>query len=350
MSGSDRRQGLLVAGLALALVALLVALGWWAWSVTTSSLFQRVDVGGLSDSDDEPQPGEASPPEPGDPEEPLEPVTNVLIAGSDSRAGLDREQRVELSVGDAEGSRADTLMLVQLRADEPDAALLSVPRDLRVTLCDGSVGRINEALEVDYGAAPESCLVETIADVSGIDVHHYVGIDMAGFVDLVDTVGGVEMCFEHRKVDERAGLDVHPGCKQLGGADALAYARARELDETGDFGRMERQHRLVRALLDEVAGAGFLTDVPRMLRTLGDVSEAVTTDAGFDLATMRGLVTAFADTEADDAPGATVPGRIDVIDGASYVEMVEHEAEELFAAFREGRAYEFLREESADER
>lgn len=277
-------------------------------------------------------------------EEALPGVVNVLVAGSDSRDGLTEQEIEDLSLGSFDGARPDTIILAQVRPDGSDAVLLSIPRDLRVDHCDGSVDKINHAFALAGSVGKEggSCLVETVTDTTGIPVHHYVEVDVPGFMQVVDTIGGVEMCLDSAKRDARAGLDLPAGCQRLDGADSLAYVRTRSIDGAGDFGRMDRQQRFVRALADEASDASFFANVPRLVRTLEKLEQAVTTDDGLGLRTMRTLASALSDADGDDINGTTVPGEGRTIDGTYYLEMAEDEAERLFAAFREGRAHEEL--------
>jgi LCP family protein required for cell wall assembly len=128
-------------------------------------------------------------------------------------------------------------------------ALLAFPRDLLVTRCDGSTGRINVAEAI----GGPSCLVQTVRELSGIDVQHYLRVTFGGFVDVVDAVGGVELCLEEPIDDRDAGIDLPAGCQVLEGPDALGYVRVRKIDD--DLGRIQRQQRFLQALARRGRGA-----------------------------------------------------------------------------------------------
>jgi LCP family protein required for cell wall assembly len=214
--GRRRRRGLrwlLVTLLVVVLVALLLLVLW------VSSRIPTIDVGELAG--------------------PTRPM-HVLVVGSDSRDELTDEQRRELSTGSAEGDRTDTIFVLSVQGTR--AAMLAFPRDLWVTRCDGSAGRINVA--EDIGGA--TCLVRTVRDVSGLDVQHYVRVTFGGFVDIVDAVGGVELCLEDPINDRDAGIDLPAGCQVLEGPDALGYVRVRKIDD--DLGRIQRQQTFLQAL------------------------------------------------------------------------------------------------------
>ena len=185
---------------------------------------------------------------------------NVLVVGSDSRAGADPSSPDFGSMGDegaVSGSRSDTLMVLRLTPGAP-AALLSLPRDLWVPIAGTDRSqRINTA----YGKGRD-VLVRTVREAFGIPLHHYVEVDFQGFKQLVDAVGGVRVWFDVPVRDANTGLAVEvPGCHRLDGVQALAFARSRYLewfdgerwrtDGTADLGRIGRQQYLVRVTLDQ---------------------------------------------------------------------------------------------------
>lgn len=321
----------------LAGVLVLVAAAGAAAFVYAGSQVERATIEGLAAPDGPDRPAEVVE-APDEPEPtPLPAVMNVLLVGLDSREGLTEEERVELSSGgDVEGARADTIILAQLRTDGSAGALLSFPRDLRVTRCDGSVGRINGAYEVgqEQGGEGGSCLVRTVSEVSGIDVHHYVELDFAGFVEVIDALGGVELCLDEPLHDRKAGLDLDAGCQHVDSDQALAFARARSIDD--DFGRMERQQQLLRALLDETTAGGLGSDLGRTVRVLREIRGALRADDGLGFGTMRDLATGMRGLDSDHLLTYHVPADPQTIGGVAYVVEREAEADDLYEQFRDG--------------
>lgn len=171
-----------------------------------------------------------------------QPGTTYLLVGSDSRAGLSEEERKELSTGNAEGGRTDTIML--LHTGSGPNLLLSIPRDSIVDIPGRGEGKINAAYA--YGQAP--LLVQTIEQNTGIRVDDYVEIGMGGVAGLVDAVGGIEVCPKQNMKDKLAGLDIKKGCQEVDGTTALAYARSRHTAATGDIDRVRRQREVVAAV------------------------------------------------------------------------------------------------------
>jgi LCP family protein required for cell wall assembly len=180
-------------------------------------------------------------------------IENFLLVGSDSRAGGDPNTG---DVGDVTGSRSDTIMVLRTDPSGGPAALLSIPRDLYVTIAGTDRrSRINSA----FNSGPAS-LVQTVQQELGVPVHHYVEIDFNGFKALVDALGGVNLCFLYPTRDLNTGLNVTvPGCQVLDGLQSLAYARSRQYEEfrdgdwrkdpTADLGRTTRQRDFVNRAL-----------------------------------------------------------------------------------------------------
>jgi LCP family protein required for cell wall assembly len=264
----------------------------------------------------------------------LEDVVNILVVGSDAREGLSQEQRLALGTGDSDGDRTDTIMLVRLDPGADTVSLLSFPRDLLVTRCDGSRGRINAAYQVGEreGIGGPSCLVQTIADFSGLPVHHYVAVDFPGFIELVELVGGVTVYVEHPIDDWRANLDLDAGCHRLDGKAALGFVRHRASDS--DYGRVARQQRFVKELVREATKLGNILNVPRALRMVETAAEAVQTDQDLSLELMRRIAFTFRELDRDAVVARTVPGDFQMIDGVAFEVPIEEQAEELFAAFQ----------------
>jgi len=254
---------------------------------------------------------------------------HVLITGSDSRAELSDQERIELTTGAASGERADTILLLTI--DGAHVGLLSFPRDLSVTRCDGSVGRINGALAI----GGSGCLVETVRALSGIPVQHHVSVTFGGFRDVVDAVGGVELCLERPLRDRSAGIDLPEGCQVLDGRDALGYVRVRKVDS--DFARVERQQRFLRALARELVSPALLVQPWRLVPATIGVARAVTVDermGPFDLVRiavgLRALGRGSAVTATVPADGFRGPS------GAALLRVRSEEAAALFVGFADG--------------
>ena len=265
-------------------------------------------------------------------------IRNVLVVGSDSREDLSEQERRRLHLGQFEGIRTDTMILVQLDPDRDAAAMLSFPRDLLVERCDGSEGRINGAYEIGVAnkTGGPSCLVETITRLTKIPVHHYVEVDFSGFVQFVDRLGGVRMYIDQPIVDEDANVNLKKGCQVLDGQEALGFVRVRKIDS--DFGRIARQQRFIREVVEQLTSARVALDVPRLFRLVAAGAAAVETDSSLSLGLMRRIAFSFRELSSDRIDSRTVPAYNRDINGASYVVPDTERADKLFAAFAAGEA------------
>jgi LCP family protein required for cell wall assembly len=199
--------------------------------------------------------------------------TNYLIVGTDTRDGLDPDiDNADVVFGDdVAGSRSDTVVL--MRMSGAGNLMMPIPRDLYLPIAGTNErNRINTAIQ----GGPDR-LIRTVTESLGVPVHHYVEIDFAGFLDLVDAVGGVVIDFDAPAFDEASGLDVREaGPQKLDQAMALAYVRSRAytrvvdgrtvVDPRGDLGRIERQQTFLRAVMHQVGG----TRNPITLARIGD--------------------------------------------------------------------------------
>lgn len=206
------------------------------------------------------------------------PARNYLLVGSDSREGADADAEdagVIGDTGDVGGQRSDTLMILRQEANGP-ASLLSIPRDLWVEIAgEARSNRINAA----FNDGPLT-LVATVTESLGIPVHHYIEVDFFGFKDIINELGGVEVCVGNESRDTHVGLHIPAGCSNLSGDEALAFARSRyfqewdgdswQSDPTGDRGRVIRQQLFMRAAVD-----GALRKIRESPFSAGDTLEVI---------------------------------------------------------------------------
>ena len=171
-----------------------------------------------------------------------QPGTTYLLVGTDSRAGLTKEERKELSTGNAGGSRTDTIML--LHTGSGPNVLMSIPRDAEVEIPGNGTTKINAAYA--FGGAP--LLAQTVENLTDIRIDEYVEIGMGGVAGVVDAVGGITVCPKERMRDKLAGLNIKKGCQDADGKTALAYARSRKVSSLGDLDRVRRQREVVAAV------------------------------------------------------------------------------------------------------
>ena len=323
--GHERRVAVLVVS---TLLVVTVAMHAWAGILVVQF---NTTLGQVFDPDRRPA---FVPPriEPNDGEEPAQPINepefawdgtervNVLLLGTDAAPGRDTVL-------------TDVLLVVSVDPVAETAVMISVPRDTGfVPLPDETVfagglypDKVNElALQAaldpatwcpDLADEPEACGLRTIERsiglYLGIPIHHYALVDMAGFAEMIDSVGGVDLCLEGTLIDpefdgsltntaSNQGLVLPPGCRQYNGIDALAYARSRQgyiempdgerIPQT-DFDRAERQQRVLLALRSELTEADTFIELPQLLAAIGrTVSTDFPRDRAGDFASLLPLI------------------------------------------------------------
>ena len=258
----------------------------------------------------------------------------ALLVGLDSRTDAQGEPLppdllAEIHAGDDGGElHTDTIMLVRVPADPRSPVVtVSFPRDSYVPLADGS-GRhkINSAYGRAYRVEQERLeaqgvtgaeldrrsreagranLVATVEAVSGTTVDHYAELNLAGFVELTGTLGGVNVCL-NQPVDDRAysGVDLPAGPQTVSGAAALAFVRQRHGLDGGDLDRITRQQAFLAGLAHQVLAAGTLADPATVSALLGVVTRHVVVDSEWDL---RQLVGQLGGLAGGDVVFRTVP-------------------------------------------
>jgi LCP family protein required for cell wall assembly len=252
---------------------------------------------------------------------PSDGVTDILLVGLDSRtdaAGdpLPRELFDALDVGPDQGTlNTDTLILVRIpdEAGLPTTAV-SIPRDSYVAIPGFGTHKINSAyaravaaartrlaaqgvtgpaLEQQAAQAARRALVATIEQLTGVSVDHYAEVNLAGFADITQAVGGVPVCLNAPVRDSFSGADFAAGPQTLQGPAALAFVRQRHGLPRGDLDRVVRQQAFLASLAHEVLSTGTLADPTQVSGLIAAVSRYVVVDSDWDLlafaAQARGL-------------------------------------------------------------
>ncbi|WP_051186268.1 LCP family glycopolymer transferase, partial [Nocardia tenerifensis] len=246
-----------------AVLCLLVTGGGWTFMQTTGNSFTQISA--IVENNDDVVDSEA---QLGD--------ENYLLVGTDTRAGANSQVGAG-TLDDAEGSRADTVMLVNIPKNRSRVVVVSFPRDLDVTRpqCNrwdnDKVQYTNEVfpsamgdkLNAVYALGGPKCLFTTIQRMTGSAINHFIAVDFAGFEAMVDQIGGVEVCAPKPINDEILGTVLeNPGRQRVNGATALNYVRARHVygEERSDYDRINRQQRFMASLLRGALSSKVLFD------------------------------------------------------------------------------------------
>lgn len=260
------------------------------------------------------------------------PGSDWLIVGSDSREGLSAKQRAKLRTGRATGQRTDTMMLLHIPDSGGGPTLVSLPRDSYVPIPGHSPNRLNAA----FAFGGPQLLIQTVEDLTNIRIDHYAEIGFGGLFDLVNAVGGVNMCIDEARKDPKAGLDIKKGCQNLDGAEALGIARSRA-STRGDLDRVSNQRELISSLMDKVTSPSTLLNPFRMFSVATKGAGAMAVDDGDHLIDLVRL--AWAAKGLGGGTTTTVPiGREFTAAGVgAVIEWDASRSRALFEALRQDR-------------
>lgn len=220
------------------------------------------------------------------------PGTTFLLAGSDARAGGPIQDNTE-------GARSDSIMLVHI-APNGQTSAISLPRDTWVDIPEYGENKLNAA----YSLEGPQLLVSTVEGLTGLTVDHYVEIGMGGVAQIVDAVGGVELCLDYDVDDVLSELKWTAGCHVVDGKTALAFSRMRYSDPNGDIGRAERQRQVVTKTVKTALSPGTLLWPPSTLALERSGASALTTDPESSAWDILTLVRAFRSAGNDGMTGA----------------------------------------------
>ncbi|GAA2103718.1 LCP family protein [Actinomadura alba] len=261
------------------------------------------------------------------------PGTNWLVVGSDSRAGLSRQQRSDFATGRAAGRRTDSMML--LHSGAGGTTLVSLPRDSYVPIPGHGSNKLNAA----FAFGGPKLLTRTVEQATGIRIDHYAEIGFGGFVGIVDAIGGVEMCIKEPMRDSKAGLNLRPGCQTLTGGQALGYVRTRA-SARADLDRVDRQRQFFGALMKKSSSPGVLFNpfrsIPLALNSTGNFL----VDDGDHLIDLARLMWSMRGVSGGDGVTTTVPigGAGSSPAAGSYITWDRAKALQLFDALKNDTA------------
>lgn len=239
-------------------------------------------------------------------------TTFVLVVGSDERAGLD-------------GQRGDALHVIGLNAKEGKATILNIPRDTWVDLPGHGQGRVNEALH--YGGAQYQA--EVVRRLTGAPIQYVLTTTFAGFISMIDALGGVVVDVPYPMDDRNSGAAFNPGPVRMTGERALAFTRNRHIPD-GDIARTAHQGQLIIHGLAELRAKG--TSPADVLRYLDVLFRNIKTE-GIRSTDLYRLGWAALQIEPGAVRNYTMPARIGTVGSASVVFVQQPQATSLFVDF-----------------
>jgi len=299
-----RRVGYTALGLVVVLLAVSVTTYFWA----DSKVRREVD---LSKVEDRPPAGKG---------------TNYLIVGSDSREGLTKEDEKNLHTGAAEGQRTDSMMILHTGGN--GTTLMSLPRDSYVTIpaftgerthkrYPASTHKLNKA----YADGGPELLTRTIEYNTGIHIDHYAEIGFAGFVNLVDALGGVTIHLDKPLHDKASGADFSAGDQEMNGQQALTFVRERHQEADQDLGRMRHQQQFLSAIAHQAASPWTILNPFKLYPVIGSGLDTLIVDKDMSLRNLASMFFAMKGVSGGDGHSITVP-----IANANYMTATDGDA------------------------
>jgi LCP family protein required for cell wall assembly len=242
---------------------------------------------------------------------PADGATDILLVGLDSRVDaqgnpLSKDLLARLSAGKADGVlNTDTLILMRLPNDGGKAIGVSIPRDSYVEIPGYGKHKINSAyarakndsmsklrrqgltdqaqLEVKSSQEGASNLIQTVQRLTGVTIDHYSEVNLLGFADITEAIGGVDVCLVKAVSDNFSGARFPAGQQTLSGPAALAFVRQRHGLPQGDLDRIVRQQVFMKSMATKVLAAGTLTDQDKLDKLLAAIKKSIVLDQRWNI-------------------------------------------------------------------
>ncbi|TDP97921.1 LCP family protein [Labedaea rhizosphaerae] len=235
---------------------------------------------------------------------------DILLVGIDARTDaqgkpLPQDKLAMLNAGVSDGQlNTDTLILIRIPNDGRAATGVSIPRDSYVDIPGFGQHKINSAyarakiakanelrskgetgskLEVDSNAAGAVELIDTIEQLTGAEIEHYAEVNLLGFYDISNAVGGIDVCLNKAVNDRYSGARFGAGAQTVQGARALAFVRQRHGLPNGDLDRVVRQQVFMAGMAHKVLSSGTLTSPGKIKALKEAVRTNVVLSRGWDV-------------------------------------------------------------------
>lgn len=289
------RKKLGYTALGLVVVLLVVSVSTYFWA--DSKVRRQVDLSAINNEQGAPAKGKG---------------TNYLIVGSDSREGLSKAQEKELHTGSDSGQRTDSMMI--LHTGSNGTTMLSLPRDSYVTIPSfygketkkqypASTHKLNKA----YADGGPELLTRTVEHDTGIHIDHYAEIGFSGFVNLVNALGGVQLCLDSPLKDKASGADLKKGCQKVNGKESLAYVRERHQEADQDLGRMKHQQQFLATLAHQAASPSTILNPFKLYPVIGSGLDTLVVDKNMSLLDLAHMFFAMKSVSGGKGNQLTVP-------------------------------------------
>ena len=237
---------------------------------------------------------------------------DIFLALSPSTPFFPEANIMVLGVDDAFGHRSDTIMVLHTSPAKKEAYLVSIPRDTLAVLPGRGLDKINHA----YAYGGIELTRKSVESLLNVKIPYYIVANLSGIVNVIDELGGIKIDVEKSMyyIDYAGGLyiDLKPGQQSLSGKQAMGYLRYRQ--DGGDFSRISRQQKFLRALANELLRRDNLLRSPKLFLTLLSYLDT-NLEAKAVLGLSLGLKSAY---ERGAVTMTTLPGTDIMVDGIYY--------------------------------
>ncbi|BDR52877.1 transcriptional regulator [Bombiscardovia nodaiensis] len=251
---------------------------------------------------------------------------NILVLGQDTREGAGNEAIGGGAPDEAGNHQSDTAMVAQISADRTYINLVPIPRDSMVNApaCVTSKGdtiaarryvMFNSIFALGYQeggdiASAASCSLTAVNTLTGLDIQQFVVADFNGMKDMIDALGGVDICIPVNTQDDYTGLDLRKGLQHLDGTSATQYARMRHGTGTdgSDIMRTTRQQYLVKTLMNEAHSKEVYSNFGKLYQLAKTSLSALQLSEGLgNLGTLYGLADSLKNIDSTHIYSRTLP-------------------------------------------
>lgn len=250
---------------------------------------------------------------------------NLLIVGNDDRSDLTASERTLLKTGSDVSLSTDTMMIIHVPADGSKATLISLPRDSYVAIPGYGMNKLNSAYSDGYlnssgdtdakRAAGANLLVETVQNLTGLNIDHYVQVGLIGFYRIAKAIHGVPVNLCNNVNDTVAydkatgqgggsGFKMSKGKHTLDAVQALEFVRQRHNLPNGDLDRTKRQRYFLTAAFRKIASAGVLLNPSKLGDLVNAVDKSLYVDSGLNI---LDLAKQMANLSANNIVGKAIP-------------------------------------------
>jgi LCP family protein required for cell wall assembly len=235
-----------------------------------------------------------------------EPINIIIL-------GIDQVPEAQVGSVEAFSGRSDTILLARFQPQDNSLRLLSIPRDSRVEMPNGSYDKVNSANAL--GGADFA--VEVLSqNLNSVPIDRYIRVTTSAFREMVDLVGGIEVYvpydMKYKDDTQKLYIDLKQGLQTLNGEQAEQFSRFRK-DALGDIGRVQRQQILMKALRQKIQNPAMITRIPEIWELL---QRNIDTNLTYD--EMLSLASFSVGLDQSDLKMVMLPGRFSTTDEYNY--------------------------------